>query len=109
MLVRAAGVTRRVATKRRRTRGYAESRRAYDSRRRGAPLNHLGRQFKAIVQCDPCPFCDGSHAQIAADHIVPLDAGGENAWTNLAGVCRRCNASKKNEPLLRWMLRRICV
>ncbi len=102
-LVRSAGVSRRIQTKRKFNRGYAKSRMDYDRRRRSAPLDGLGRTFKAIVQCDPCAFCSAPATD--ADHVDPLELGGANVWENLGGVCHSCNASKRNDPLLLAMLR----
>lgn len=90
------------------TRGYAKSRQDYDRRRRRFPLDEFGRLYKVIVQADLCSGCGeppGAEAH-AADHIVPLEAGGENVWENLTGLCRRCNASKKDKPLLLWLAER---
>lgn len=90
------------------TRGYAKSRQDYDRRRRRFPLDEIGKLYKAIVQADLCSGCGeppGAEAH-AADHIVPLEVGGENVWDNLTALCRRCNASKKNTPLLLWLAER---
>lgn len=90
-------------TKLRTVRGYSAGRQAYDRRRRRSPLDRLGRQFKEIVQCDPCALC-GRGGPVDADHIVPLEQGGLNRWDNLGGVCHACNASKGNRKLLLVML-----
>lgn len=88
------------------TKGYAASRQSYDRRRRRDPLDALGKLYKQIVQADPCAGCGRVGADTAADHITPLELGGVNAWENLAGLCRACNASKKNKPLLLWLAER---
>ncbi len=84
----------------------AEHRRSYDRRRRSQLLSAEGRDYAAVVRLDPCSYCGGRCGQMAADHIVPLDQGGENTWQNLTGAGRPCNASKKNKPLLHWLLER---
>jgi 5-methylcytosine-specific restriction endonuclease McrA len=90
-----------------RRKGYAASRVAYDRRRRSVKLDALGRQFAELVKRDPCAFCDGSrHEQMAADHIEPLELGGEQSWENLTGACRACNAEKKNKRLLLFLAER---
>jgi 5-methylcytosine-specific restriction endonuclease McrA len=104
-----ANVGRTTADLTRLTRGYARSRRDYDRRRRRFPLDELGKLYKQIVQADPCstPGCDAPAGRdMAADHIVPLGLGGHNVWENLTALCRRCNASKKNESLLTWLAER---
>lgn len=88
------------------TRGYARSRQDYDRRRRRFPLDELGKLYKQVVQRDPCAGCGRVGADTAADHIVALELGGENVWENLTALCRRCNASKKNKPLLLWLAER---
>jgi 5-methylcytosine-specific restriction endonuclease McrA len=93
----------KVATKR--DRGYAASRRAYDRRRRSAPLDDDGRQYKRLVQRDPCSYCrSGDCGQVAADHIVALGKGGMNRWDNLTAAGRACNAAKKDKDLLLFLL-----
>lgn len=88
------------------TKGYARSRQGYDRRRRRFPLDELGKLYKQIVQRDACSGCGRVGEDTAADHIVPLEHGGENVWENLTGLCRPCNASKKNKPLLLWLAER---
>jgi len=100
VIVREGGAQHRYKqTRARKLKGYSAGRRAYDRRRRATPLDALGRQFKVIVQNDPCALC-GKPAPVDADHIDPLKHGGENRWENLGGVCHACNASKGNRKLL---------
>ncbi len=92
------------------TRGYARSRQDYDKRRRRFPLDAFGKLYKQIVQDDPCSGCGylpfPADERNAADHIVALELGGANEWQNLTGLCRACNASKKNKSLLLWLAER---
>lgn len=94
-------------TRRRDVRGYASSRQAYDKRRRRFKLTDEDRTYKLILRADPCAAPGCSHVVTgeanAIDHIVPLDVGGEHAWTNFTVLCRACNAQKKNTDLLRWL------
>ena len=42
-----------------------------------------------------CAYCERAlscHRQV--DHMIPLDLGGRNDWTNLAVICPGCNLSK---------------
>jgi 5-methylcytosine-specific restriction endonuclease McrA len=99
-VVRRSGTLQhRTATKRRSERVLSAGRRAYDARRRRSELRLEDRFFKEVVQQDVCSLC-GRSGPCDADHIVPLKAGGENAWTNFGGVCHPCNASKGEKPLL---------
>lgn len=86
------------------TRGYSASRTSYDKRRRTTKLSAESLIYKAIVQLDVCSYCGsvGGHH----DHIVPLEQGGEAQWQNFTGSCGSCNKSKKNQPLLLWMVSR---
>lgn len=61
-------------------------------------------EYAGILRADRCSYC---HAAIEAiDHIDPLAKGGSNHWANLTGACTRCNGSKGDTPLLRFLLRR---
>ena len=57
-----------------------------------------------LVLADPCVYCGGSGESI--DHIAPISLGGEHHWTNLAAACMRCNAQKRDKPLLMFLLTR---
>lgn len=101
---RVGAVQRARSSSRRITRGYASSRQSYDARRRRSSKTTWDLQFKAMVQRDPCAYCGGPGSD--HDHIVGLRAGGEDGWENFTGACKRCNASKREQPLLLWMLTR---
>lgn len=59
--------------------------------------------WQAVIRSDPCAYCGDPHAD-TFDHIVALERGGEDDWTNLTAACRRCNASKRTRPLLLMLL-----
>lgn len=107
--VASGGRQRTVTTTARRLKGYADSRVAYDRRRR-APLDPVTkremRRYAALLRGDPCSYCMDFCGQMAADHIVPLELGGENAAENLTAAGRPCNAAKKAKPLLIFLLER---
>jgi 5-methylcytosine-specific restriction endonuclease McrA len=88
----------------------ARSRREYDARRRRLPLHPQDRDelraYARLVRADPCSYCMGYCGQMAADHIVPLDAGGENRASNLTAAGRPCNAAKKGKSLLLFLATR---
>lgn len=90
-----------------RERRLAESRRAYDERRRSHRLSPEAKDYVSVLRHDVCAYCGTTCGQMAADHIVPLNDGGENDWTNLTAAGRPCNASKKAKHLLLWMLERV--
>lgn len=107
MIARTARGQTELVTRRRVTRGYSSGRKAYDARRRRFSVDPETRQFRSLLQSDPCgnPYCDGSNRQVAADHIVPASDGGDNIWSNYGALCRSCNASKGNDSLLTFLLR----
>ena len=45
-----------------------------------------------------CEHCKKSFRKcdIDVDHIVPKSKGGTNSYSNLQGLCRHCNRSKKD-------------
>lgn len=59
-------------------------------------------EYDAILRRDPCSYCGGEVQH--ADHIVPLDDGGEHDWENLTGACGSCNSRKSTKSLLVFML-----
>lgn len=93
-----------------RARRTIRSRRDYDRRRRDLPLEAQDRAelraYADLVRRDPCSYCMGFCGQMAADHIVALDAGGENRASNLTAAGRPCNAAKKGKSLLLFLAER---
>ena len=71
---------------------------------RGAPLDATAKGYAGIVASDPCAYCGGIGTEL--EHIVPVTAGGDSSWDNLAWACRTCNASKYNKSLLHFLLTR---
>lgn len=125
--------TERAARQREHARAYAERRRRADPegsrrvkresmrrtdpvvRRRWNQRNHARRSaiappgvcadlYAAVVAGDPCAYCGAPMQDL--DHIVPLIAGGTNAWDNFTAACASCNRSKNGRPLLAFLLTR---
>lgn len=80
---------------------------------RRSPLFNLHREptireiaaYKRALKLDPCSYCGGRGG--SHDHIVPRSAGlieDVRDWRNLAGSCRRCNATKQALSLLQALL-----
>lgn len=46
-----------------------------------------------------CPMCETAITveTMARDHIIPLDAFGEDEWFNMQATCRPCNRKKSNK------------
>lgn len=60
-----------------------------------------------LVVCrDPCSYC-GSYGEKywrELDHIVPTSRRGAiGDWTNYTAACKRCNSSKRNQSLMRFL------
>ena len=49
------------------------------------------RHFRQVnLRCASC----GAVAELETDHIVPLQKGGKDEWTNLQSLCKACHARK---------------
>jgi 5-methylcytosine-specific restriction endonuclease McrA len=57
--------------------------------------------YRAIIAGDPCVYCGA--VSTAVDHIVPVLDGGDDRWTNLAPICKRCNSIKRHRSVLVMM------
>jgi len=53
-----------------------------------------------------CTYC-GSEENLSVDHVIPLSKGGEDYIENLVIACRKCNSSKGNKELNRWLKSKI--
>ena len=49
-----------------------------------------------------CIYC-GVTEGLTLDHIVPLVNRGTHSEDNLVVACGRCNSSKKDRPLEKWL------
>jgi 5-methylcytosine-specific restriction endonuclease McrA len=111
-IVRGGTFQREVTTRRRILKGYSRNRQEYDARRRRTARTPEDKAFWAIVARDPCGFCSAPAREARTgvndvDHIVHLDAGGSDGWTNYAALCPGCNRGvKKNRTLLEALLLR---
>lgn len=59
--------------------------------------------YAEILRKGICELC-GTKGAIEIDHIEPLSKGGEHGWENFAGLCKPCNRTKYDQPLLIGML-----
>jgi 5-methylcytosine-specific restriction endonuclease McrA len=82
-----------------------EPRRRYGRERWRAVAGEVSPELIGVIRADPCTYC-GSRAEVTVDHINPLINGGEHVPENLTAACRSCNASKKERPLLLFLLER---
>lgn len=55
------------------------------------------------LDCGLCAYCGVPAAEI--DHVVPLASGGWHCVRNLRAACRRCNNSKRAQPLGTFLAR----
>lgn len=72
--------------------------------RRGIRYNAEARDWVEIILADPCSYCGKRPVEI--EHIEPVVIGGTSEWDNLAPACRSCNASKHDDALLGYLIRR---
>lgn len=104
------GLTHRPATRRTRT-VLSGNRSRYDQRRRLDEQTPEDLAWWELVGQDPCWACgarpeDARNGVNDRDHIVALDAGGENRWTNVSAACPRCNRGRRATSVLHFLLRR---
>lgn len=52
-----------------------------------------------------CAYC-ATFGPTEMEHIMPVSRGGTHTMDNLVPACRSCNASKRNDTLLVFLLRR---
>jgi hypothetical protein len=57
--------------------------------------------YKAALRRDPCAYCASPSSQL--DHIQPRRRGGSDSWTNLAGICERCNREKLTKSVIGFL------
>jgi 5-methylcytosine-specific restriction endonuclease McrA len=109
-------------------RRYAEHKQNYRDRARGSYLRNSdgyklrakqrrlrlrgawtpeGDVYAVFIGNDPCAYCGGPAS--TTDHIVSLSAGGRHEPDNLANACLSCNASKRDKPLLIYLLTRVAA
>ena len=75
--------------------------RTFDGRRLPSADWHIVRSIVMERDRYSCIYC-GSDKQLEADHVVPLNRGGSNAFANLATACRPCNLSKGSKTVEDW-------
>ena len=94
-----------------RRKGISGNRERYDAKRRKSPRSEDTLDYMAILATDPCAFCGrpataNKNGISDRDHIVPLNAGGLDQWTNMVASCAACNRGRKDASLLTFMDRR---
>ncbi|WP_035799874.1 HNH endonuclease [Kitasatospora mediocidica] len=73
------------------------TRRGYDSRYRRTAAATVANHRASVGDWCPGWRRPGHPAtDLTADHVVPLAAGGSNTASNLAALCRSCNAAKRD-------------
>lgn len=65
----------------------------------------MDADYCMILRKDPCSYC-GLTPSGGVDHIDPVSKGGSGHWMNLTAACKPCNASKGDEELLFFLIRR---
>lgn len=63
-----------------------------------------GLTYALFIANDPCSYC--GRAANTIDHIEPVFNGGSHGPDNLTAACESCNSSKRDRPLLLFLLHR---
>ncbi len=64
--------------------------------------NPLTQEWVQILLKDPCFYCGNSCESI--DHVTPVSRNGTDDVTNIMGVCKECNSSKKDKNLFEFLI-----
>ena len=56
------------------------------------------------LELDYCVYC-GSTENLATDHIIPINKGGNQNPKNLIRACKSCNSAKCNSFFIDWYLK----
>lgn len=67
----------------------------------GLDLTLWAETLEVFNHC--CSYCLRPATEL--DHLHPVTLGGDNRPENCVPACRRCNASKHDKTLLRWLLK----
>jgi len=90
-----------------------EMNRAINHNRRTRIKGNGGSYTKAeikamrIAQAGICAYCAYLYDPeiLTIDHIIPVDQGGSSDISNICLACDRCNKSKNNRTLEKWVNR----
>ena len=81
--------------------------RFFKARRRQAPLTLAAKTYWRLELIgDPCVYCGVMPEERTVEHIDPLVPGQWTNWDHIALACRSCNSSKRDRPLLIFLLAR---
>ena len=81
----------------------------------GGPVRTDGQShydaWLALARRDPCAYCARPGRSGTVDHVDPRSRparglGSAHSWVNTVGACERCNAAKRDLPLLVFLARR---
>lgn len=70
-------------------------------RRAAREVRQSEAAYVAAMLADPCAYC-GEPSE-ALDHITARSRGGDDHWSNRAGICASCNSAKHTRGLI-WFL-----
>jgi 5-methylcytosine-specific restriction endonuclease McrA len=58
-------------------------------------------QYQMKENIGICTYCN-QESKTTFDHIIPVDADGDDTMDNMVPVCKSCNSSKSNKNILEW-------
>ncbi len=80
-------------------------------------LSRRGREIAFRLCKGRCPVCQKRmtppwadrivKSSLTIDHLQAWSLGGSNELGNLVAMCGSCNSSKRNKPLLPWLIVRL--
>ena len=69
----------------------------------------MAPRWRGLLRMEPCNYCGQKCRRPRSrtiDHVTPRVHGGRDDWTNLAAACARCNNTKGEMTLLRFLVKR---
>lgn len=89
----------------------ARNNRKYRAAKANAPGSFTGKEWREVLEFfgGQCIFC-GKDEKMTKEHVIALsdhETGGSTDWIqNIAPSCIKCNDSKHNTPMGKWMKRK---
>lgn len=79
--------------------------------RRGGKKKRRAKEALIGISGCICWYCEREKAEeeLTIDHIIPIAAGGNDAWTNLALACSSCNRKKGRRLSAEYLFRALKV
>lgn len=63
------------------------------------PVSAIRLRFNSFGNC--CAYC-GTAGEMELEHVVAISQGGAHDISNIVPACKRCNTSKRAQPMEEW-------